>query len=151
MHLKQGVRLFRTFLNIEDLAEELENGNLNKEYYYSVEKLALQGVYEDVTFSLPKTEIDLIIDGARLRNCLTAYRRRQGGNVVLFIRSGANLVGAVEVCMAQRLIVEAVEACNKRISRGSHYYGALRKWAMANSLVYRDWQTSGTCWLLVFL
>ena len=109
------------------------------DYAYTEEMTALQGTYGGVRFCLPKTGMCLLRAGSELHNCLASYvDAQEAGSLVLTMQHGDELVGAVEVDLMERLIIQAKGPCNAAIAQDKAIFGAFEEWAHANGLDYEE-------------
>ena len=108
-------------------------------YSYTKEMVALQSVYRNVKFCLPETGMDLLKAETKLHNCLSSYIVDQGASsLVLTMQRSEKLVGAIEVDICERKVLQALGPCNVNLTEDKAIFEAFKEWAESNKLEYQE-------------
>ena len=120
---------------IEDACCEVD---LTGEYEYDQQQLELQGSLFSFDFILPPTPLSMILAGAELGNCLSAYASRiEKRSTIVVVRSEGSAIAAVEVDADKSCVVQAKGKYNKQIPRQGALYSAFTTWLHDKRLEYR--------------
>ena len=107
-------------------------------YTYTESELKFESMINGYSFTLPKTPLDLIAAGALLNNCLSEYADEiDERTAIVLVHQKKQLVGAIEVSMPDRLIVQARARKNLRIKKESALFETIEEWAGKNVLAVR--------------
>lgn len=110
---------------------------LTERYAYSEEQRFLEGTVAPYAFVLPRCPQDYLQAADDLHNCMASLAcdpARARGQTIMLMRKGSRAVAGI-VIQSNKMVTEALIACNAPIARDSDISAAFETWAKEKGLL----------------